>query len=285
MTHYWSFLIFLFNVWALITTLFWASIKELPDDISALFHVLIECVLFFEIVARIILKIFLPGAYYALDLQHVDKKDPFGNYILLFLSSFPLLTIYISYSDPDTDHHKTTVYSRVLLIKLFRSYEIIRAFRKVEGILFLRKFKALVFVKFIKNLFIILFVSHLFTCGWLFIQTSVTNHAVVPGDSPENPFDTGIDKYLSVFKPPIDLNYFERNNEQNSPLIEKYVDSCLWAVSTLTACSFGDVTPRTLEEVVYSLITLLAGVLMIAMIFSDFASLMHLLDVERAEAR
>lgn len=63
------------------------------------------------------------------------------------------------------------------------------------------------------------------------------------------------------------------------------MDSCLWAVSTLTACSFGDVTPRTLEEVIYSLITLLSGVLMIAMIFSDFASLMHLLDVERAEAR
>jgi len=192
MAHYWSLIIFLFNIWVLLTTLLWASLKDLPTDVSALFHVLIECILFFEIIARIILKLFLPSAYGALNLQHVEKKDAFANYILLFISSFPLLTIYISYSHPDTDPHRTTVYSRVMLIKLLRSFEILRAIRKVEGILFLKKFKALVFVKFIKNLMIILFVSHFFTCGWLFIQTSVTNHALVDGDSPENPFDTGI---------------------------------------------------------------------------------------------
>jgi len=63
------------------------------------------------------------------------------------------------------------------------------------------------------------------------------------------------------------------------------MDSCLWAVSTLVACSFGDVTPRTLQEVILSLVTLLVGVMLIAMIFSDFASLMYLLDIERSQAR
>lgn len=63
------------------------------------------------------------------------------------------------------------------------------------------------------------------------------------------------------------------------------MDACLWAVGTLAACSFGDVTPHTFEEVFLSLITLLTGVVLLAMIFSDFASLMYLIDIERAQAR
>lgn len=63
------------------------------------------------------------------------------------------------------------------------------------------------------------------------------------------------------------------------------MDACLWAVGTLAACSFGDVTPRTFEEVLLSLITLLTGVVLLAMIFSDFAKLMYLVDIERAQAR
>lgn len=63
------------------------------------------------------------------------------------------------------------------------------------------------------------------------------------------------------------------------------MDACLWAVGTLTACSFADVTPRTFEEILLSVITLLAGVMLLAMIFSDFASLMYLLDVEKTYSR
>jgi hypothetical protein len=67
--------------------------------------------------------------------------------------------------------------------------------------------------------------------------------------------------------------------------LEKYADSMVWAVSTLTGCSFGDVTPRTLNEILVSLVTFLLGMILLAKTFSDFASLKQLLDEERTQKK
>lgn len=191
MSYLWSILIFLFNIWTVLTTLFWASIHQLPSGVDALFHVLIECILFFEVIVRIFIRICLKEAHDSLNLQHTEKEDRFRIYTLLLIGSFPVLTIYSAVGDFDETSEKTVIFSRILLIKLLRTFEIKRAITKAEEILFYKKFKTLVLVKFIKNLMIIIAVSHLFTCAWLFIQTSVTNHAVIPEPSDENPFGTG----------------------------------------------------------------------------------------------
>ena len=70
-------------------------------------------------------------------------------------------------------------------------------------------------------------------------------------------------------------------NLTNAPNVQKYIDSSVWAVSTLTGCSFGDVTPRTVNEIIVSLLVFLTGMILLAIIFSDFASLMYLLDIEK----
>jgi len=66
-----------------------------------------------------------------------------------------------------------------------------------------------------------------------------------------------------------------------APVSIKYIDSSVWAVSTLTGCSFGDVTPRTVNEILVSLAVFLTGTILLAIVFSDFASLMYLLDIEK----
>lgn len=71
----------------------------------------------------------------------------------------------------------------------------------------------------------------------------------------------------------------------DSSLFEKYADASVWAVSTLTGCSFQDVTPRTLEEVITSILIFLIGIMSLAKIFTDFASIMHLLDVENVQVK
>jgi len=68
-------------------------------------------------------------------------------------------------------------------------------------------------------------------------------------------------------------------------LFRKYVDSAMWAVTALTGCSFGDVTPRTLQEVIISNVVFVIGILLLAKIFSDFASMLHLFDIENIKTR
>jgi Ion channel. len=74
-------------------------------------------------------------------------------------------------------------------------------------------------------------------------------------------------------------------NMVNAPNLEKYADSLIWAVSTMTGCSFGDVTPRTLNEIILSLLTFLIGMIVLAKTFSDFASLKFLLDEEKTQKK
>lgn len=188
MSNLWSIIIFVFNIWAILTALLWASLHELPTGISSLFHVLIECVLFFEVIVRIFIRICLKEASDSLNLQHTEKEDRFRVYSILIVGSFPVLTLFLAMGGYDETSEKTVIFSRLLLIKLLRSFEIKRAIIKLEEILFYKKFKTLVLVKFFKNLMIIVLVAHFFSCCWLFIQSSVTNHALVTDTDPENPF-------------------------------------------------------------------------------------------------
>lgn len=63
----------------------------------------------------------------------------------------------------------------------------------------------------------------------------------------------------------------------------KYIDSLLWAVTTMTGCSFGDVTPKTVFEVLVSILFFLVGASALAKVFADFASLMYLLSIEKTQ--
>jgi len=200
-SNFWSAFIFVFNVWSLLITLFWASLHDLPSGVSTLFHVAIECILFFEVVIRILLKVFLPEAYNSLNLLHMEKSDTLKSYAFLFAGSFPILTIFTSYKQPDVVSDRIIVFSRLMLLKLLRTYEIKRTISKVEGILFYKKFKALVFVKFLKNVMIIFFVVHVFTCAWIFVQTNFDNHAIIDETAAGNlnPYDTGKEKDITLF--------------------------------------------------------------------------------------
>ena len=78
----------------------------------------------------------------------------------------------------------------------------------------------------------------------------------------------------------LDIPYFTRNELEDATNSRKYLDSLLWAVSTMTGCTFGDVTARTFLEMLVTLFVFLIGASILAKTFGDFASLNHLLSVE-----
>lgn len=53
----------------------------------------------------------------------------------------------------------------------------------------------------------------------------------------------------------------------------------------MTGCSYGDVTPRSFNEVIVSLVIYVVGACILAKVFGDFASLMYLLSIEKAQER
>lgn len=194
MSNIWSGIIFFLNIWTLFTCLLWASLHELPTEVFALIHIVIECILFFEVVMRILIRQCLPTIYENFNLHHMGKRDPTILYMILLMGSFPIMTLYAAISVPNDPSQTTIDFARILLIKLLRSYEIPRAIGKVEEILFYKRFKTLVVVKFIKNFMILLFVTHVFTCAFLLVQSSITNHAIVnlsTSTNSENPFGSG----------------------------------------------------------------------------------------------
>ena len=81
----------------------------------------------------------------------------------------------------------------------------------------------------------------------------------------------------------LDGTYFERAGKEDADFGNKYVDSLLWAVTTMAGCSFGDVTSITYFEMIMSILFFLVGASALAKVFADFASLMYLLSIEKTQ--
>jgi len=73
-------------------------------------------------------------------------------------------------------------------------------------------------------------------------------------------------------------NWVEAYGIQNSPLATKYLRSFYWALSTLTVVCFGDITPKTTGETVFTMAVLLIGFFFIAALIGNIVFLMTNMD-------
>jgi hypothetical protein len=53
----------------------------------------------------------------------------------------------------------------------------------------------------------------------------------------------------------------------------------------MVGSSFGDITPRTFDEIVVSIVIFLVGASALAKVFADFADLIYLLSIEKTRQR
>ena len=80
-------------------------------------------------------------------------------------------------------------------------------------------------------------------------------------------------------------NFFSRSHQVNGSLFRKYIESLMWAVSTMTGSSFGDVTPFTNFEILISTIMMVLGASFYAKIFADFVSMISFVRSDRQEKK
>lgn len=192
----WSILVFALNIWTLFSTILWFSAKDHPDGFLFVFEVLVELTLFFEALTRVIIRVFRPQDYENLNLYHTTKNDGLWVMLLLVFGSIPIYTIYRGVRDHVDDTDGISLFSRLLAIKILRTFEIWRTLSKIEEILFYSQFKTLIFVKFVINFIYVLLITHVSTCSWLFLETTFSGQPMILGNSPTNPFASGNLEYI-----------------------------------------------------------------------------------------
>lgn len=190
-SNIWSLFTLFANIWTLFSVILWFSAKDHPQTGVLFIEIVIECYLIFEVFARILVKVFASSYYESLQLQHIRKNDSYIIFALVIVGSAPIMSIFAGLKDPNSYEDNIDVFSRFLLLKLLRAFEIRRAFVSIGEGLFYKNFKLLVLFSFAKHLTYIIFITHLSTCGWLMVNILVDNDKTIEGTSSLNPLNQG----------------------------------------------------------------------------------------------
>ena len=251
----WSFCILFFNVWTAFSQLFWPSVKGWPANEILFLELIVEFILFIDIVTRIVLFRFFSEIYKNMELIHADKKDTFTLLCILFIASFPQLTLFTilgRFYDLDLENGNLMF---LIFLKLLRIAEISRCSQKLEKIFTFRSTKWLITIKLILLVFWLIYLLHVAACAWMFINKKTTD------------------------------SFFERENFSSAGLVEHYIYSVSWAICTMTGNSFGDVSPKTDWEMVVSLVIMVLGVTFYAKTISDLQGLLYFINSAKIENR
>lgn len=169
----WSTIVFILNTYILFTVIYWISVGIMPSGTIIFFEVAMEVFLLIELGLRVLYLKISRRAFESLNLLHTRDQDGVFVFLLLLVSNIPLVMIYSGIHN--TSSKVQSIFSRIMVLKLLRCFEILRTFERVEEILFYKKFKTLIIVKSVKNFVSLLLTAHILTCGWLLIGST---HAV-----------------------------------------------------------------------------------------------------------
>ena len=191
-----------------------------------------------------------------------------GWFFIDLLASFPYTLIFGSIND-GTDSPSWLNHSARLLkvLRFFRFIKVIRLIRvfKLQGIVGrLASFLSLsplltALTGFLKTSLIIMFIAHWIACFWHFIGSLETGNVAE--------------------------TWITQNNLQDEDWITRYIAAIYWAVTTMITVGYGDITPVTNSERIFSLFTMLITSGVFAYSMNSINMLLLNLNSENQETR
>ena len=148
----------------------------------------------------------------------------------------------------------------IRLVKLFR---FVRLFRLVASWEDDADAQLARFVKFLKLFMSMIFMSHMLGCIFMYI-------AVIARETNDGWYS---ESWIVVL------------NEHEAPTLRRYLLSLYWATTTLTSVGYGDVTPNTNVELVWTVITEFIGSCIFAYIVGNISSLLSSSDAANIKYR
>ncbi|KAF0717473.1 hypothetical protein As57867_002258, partial [Aphanomyces stellatus] len=221
---------------------------------ASVFETVIDVLFFIDIMFNFRTGIVNPvtgQVYY--NKREIAKAYFRGWFVIDFASTFPIESVAkLMYPDTPTNTFQTARIFRGL--KLARLLKLVRI-RKIS--IMLTKFEEEVFsnqsvLALIKILLLLLFLAHLVACVWFYIaQASSYSWAYAFG-------------YM--------------NQDHAQVLTLQYLSSLYWAIVTMATVGYGDITPKTKNELVIAMFVMVIGVVVFGYIIGNITALVDNLN-------
>ena len=91
--------------------------------------------------------------------------------IITLLSAFPIAILFTAGSaDYPNMNSGNDIFANLLIIKLFRLWNIMRFVKKFKEMLIFMDIQAMIMLKFVENFIIIIISKHISACLWMFVS-------------------------------------------------------------------------------------------------------------------
>ncbi|CAK4070104.1 unnamed protein product [Aphanomyces euteiches] len=224
------------------------------SGIVSVFEVFIDVAFFFDIAFSFRTGIINPTTgqvYY--NKRQIAQEYIRGWFLIDFASTVPIESI-VKWLYPDSSSNTFSTAKIFRGLKLARLLKLVRI-RKISNMI--SKFEEEVFanqsfLSLVKILLFLLFLSHLVACVWFYVaQASPYSWALASG-------------YLG--------------NDYSHAVTLQYLSSLYWAIVTMATIGYGDIVPKTKNELIIAMFVMVIGVSMFGYIVGNITALVDNLN-------
>ncbi|CAK4674261.1 unnamed protein product [Aphanomyces euteiches] len=224
------------------------------SGVVSVFEVFIDVAFFFDIAFSFRTGIINPTTgqvYY--NKRQIAQEYIRGWFLIDFASTVPIESI-VKWLYPDSSSNTFSTAKIFRGLKLARLLKLVRI-RKISNMI--SKFEEEVFanqsfLSLVKILLFLLFLSHLVACVWFYVaQASPYSWALASG-------------YLG--------------NDYSHAVTLQYLSSLYWAIVTMATIGYGDIVPKTKNELIIAMFVMVIGVSMFGYIVGNITALVDNLN-------